>query len=85
MVYDVPLVNPLNIEFRSVLSAQNFTALLFLVERLMSVLWTNEPDKFIWSLTPPWCFPVKSLHAYLLNGHMVFIRKYIWTKGFAED
>jgi hypothetical protein len=50
LVYDVLSANPLNIEFRRVLSGNNWDAWLLLVQRLMTVTLTTDPDKFIWSL-----------------------------------
>ena len=44
----------------------------------MTVQLTNEPDKFSWALTNSGIFMVRSLYLYLMSGHTVFLRKYIW-------
>jgi hypothetical protein len=77
LVYDWDAANPLNIAFRRVLSGNNWDAWLLLVQRLMTVTLTTEPDKFIWSLNSLGQFSVKSYCADLLNEHTIFLRKYI--------
>jgi hypothetical protein len=49
-----------------------------LVSRLMNVHLSNEPDKFKWCLSTTSIFPVKSMYADIMNGHMVFLKKYLW-------
>jgi hypothetical protein len=49
-----------------------------LVSRLMNVHLTNEPDKFKWHLTTTVSFLVKSMYADIMNGHTVFLKKYLW-------
>jgi hypothetical protein len=71
-VYDVLSTNPLNIKFRRVLSGNNLDAWLLLVQQLMTVTLTTEPDKFIWSLNSSGQFFIKSYYADLLNGHTIF-------------
>jgi hypothetical protein len=44
----------------------------------MAVTLTNGQDKFLWSLTPSGEFSVKSYYADLLNGHTIFLQKFIW-------
>ena len=46
--------------------------------RLMGVQLTENSDKFKWNLTASKDFSVKSLYADFMNGHTVFLRKYIW-------
>jgi hypothetical protein len=59
LVYDVLSDNPFNIEFRWVLSGNNWDAWLLLVQQLMSVTLTLEPDKFIWSRNSSGQFSIK--------------------------
>jgi hypothetical protein len=44
----------------------------------MRVQLTDEPDKFIWGLTPAGVFSVKSMYEDLMNVHPPFLRKYLW-------
>jgi hypothetical protein len=44
----------------------------------MNVQLSDELDKFIWNLTTSGNFSVKLLYADYMNGHMVFLNKYIW-------
>jgi hypothetical protein len=44
----------------------------------MDVHLTNQPDSFLWNLTSIGIFLVKSLYDDYLNGHTVFLRKYLW-------
>jgi hypothetical protein len=44
----------------------------------MDVSLSNEPDKFKWRLNTSGIFSVKSMYADFLNGHTVFLKKYIW-------
>jgi hypothetical protein len=78
LVADVLSNNPLNIEFRRSLNGNRWAVWLQLVQRLMGVTLTEEPDAFVWKLTTSGIFSVKSLYAHLMNGHTVFLRKYIW-------
>jgi hypothetical protein len=78
LVADVLSNNPLNIEFRRSLNGNRWAVWLQLVQRLMGVTLTEEPDAFVWKLTTSGIFLVKSLYAHLMNGHTVFLRKYIW-------
>jgi hypothetical protein len=78
LVADVLAQNPLCIEFRRTLSNDKWVAWLHLVQRLMPIALTNEDDNFFWKLTESGTFTVKSMYADFLNGHTVFLRKYIW-------
>jgi hypothetical protein len=77
-VADVLANNPLNIRFRRVLRGERWEAWLDLVSRVMHVQLSDELDKFIWNLTVSGNFLVKSLYADFMNGHTVFLKKYIW-------
>jgi hypothetical protein len=75
--------NPLNLEFRRVLSEPRWTAWLHLVQRLMFVnlnaeednfVWklsnlNADEDNFVWKLTTSRVFSVKSMYADLMNRH----------------
>ena len=44
----------------------------------MDVELNNEPDVFVWRLTQNGLFSVKSMYEDLMNGHTIFLRKYLW-------
>ena len=69
---------PLNIGFRRALTGNKWTRWLRLVNRLMDVQLTDQPDNFIWRLTDTGVFTVKSMYLDLMSDHTVFLRKYIW-------
>ena len=78
IVADVLANVPLNIEFRRTLNGSKWSDWLHLVEELMGVTLSNEPDQFRWRLTPSGMFSVKSMYADLMNGQVPFRHKYIW-------
>jgi hypothetical protein len=39
---------------------------------------TEDPDVFVWKLTTNGVFSVKSMYTDMMNGHTVFLRKYLW-------
>jgi hypothetical protein len=45
---------------------------------LISVHLTEQEDVFKWGLTVSGIFSVKTMYLDLLNGHTVFLKKYIW-------
>jgi hypothetical protein len=69
---------PINISFRRGLNDQKWLQWLHLCQRLMIVTLTSESDKFIWRLTDSGNFSVKSMYLDLMNGHSVYLRKYLW-------
>ena len=77
-VADVMSHNPLNIEFRRALSGNKWDSWLHLVRRLMDVQLCGAEDKFVWNLTPSGVFSVKSMYLNYMNGHTVYLKKYIW-------
>jgi hypothetical protein len=77
-VADVMGSVPLNISFRRLLSHEKWTAWVNLLQRLMEVQLSEEPDKFVWRLTENGKFSVKSFYVDLMNDHTVFLKKYIW-------
>ena len=77
-VADVVGVAPINLPFRWALLGQRRSEWFHLVERLMRITLTDEPDKFRWSLTNNGIFTVKSYYGDLLNGHTRYLRKYQW-------
>jgi hypothetical protein len=51
LVHDVLSSAPLNMEFRRVLSNDNWETWILLVRRLIALTLTNGQDKFVWSLS----------------------------------
>ena len=72
------LTQPLNITFRRNLSGGRWEQWLHLVNRLMEINLSVEPDKFVWGLTNSGVFTVKSMYLDFMNGHTRFLKKYIW-------
>jgi hypothetical protein len=70
--------NPINLRFRRSLIGNNREVWFHLIERLMRVQILDEPDRFIWALTPTGVYSTKSYYAELLNGHTQYLRKYLW-------
>jgi hypothetical protein len=77
-VADVMSHNPLNIEFRRTLTENKWSSWLYLVRRLMDIQLSGDQDSFVWNLTPSGVFSVKSMYLDYMNGHTVYLRKYIW-------
>jgi hypothetical protein len=77
-VAEVMANNPLQITFKRILRGERWETWLDLVSRLMNIQLSDESDKFSWSLTSSGKFTVKSLYADYMNGHTVFLKKYIW-------
>jgi hypothetical protein len=75
LVADVLTGNPLNIEFRRVLSHNKCEAWLHLIRRLFFINLIEESDVLVWKLTNSRAFSVKSMYADMMNGHTVFLRK----------
>jgi hypothetical protein len=69
---------PINISFRRGLNDQKWLQWLHLCQRLMTISLTSESDKFIWKLNDSGMFTVKSMYLDLMNGHTVYLRKYLW-------
>ena len=67
-----------NILFRMSLVGDKRTAWLQMVERLMSVSLSMEPDSYVWKLTPSGVFLVKSLYMEHMNGTTRVYKKYLW-------
>ena len=68
----------LNISFRRSLIGDKWDRWLELVQKLMHIQMSVEPDVFVWNLTTTGSFTVKSMYLDLLNGHTRYLRKYIW-------
>ena len=77
VVNDVLSHAPLNIGFTRTLTGNKWTVWLQLVEKLMGVNLTNEPDSYKWRLTQSGMFSVKSMYADYMNGQTRFLRKYL--------
>jgi hypothetical protein len=70
--------NSLNIAFRRNLTGDKWTQWLNLVSRLMEVQLSSDQDFFRWNLTTSGVFSVKSMYLDFMNGHTIFLKKYIW-------
>jgi hypothetical protein len=46
-------------------------------KKLMSIHLNDEPDRFKWHLTTMGLFTVKSMYADCMNGHTIFLKKYL--------
>jgi hypothetical protein len=68
---------PLIISFRRGLNNNKWLQ-LNLCQRLMKITLSTEPDVFFWKLTDSGLFSVKSMYLDLMNGHTIFLRKYLW-------
>jgi hypothetical protein len=44
----------------------------------MGVTLNENLDRIVWKLTSSRLFSVRSLYAHMMNGHTIFLRKYIW-------
>jgi hypothetical protein len=44
----------------------------------MNIHLNDEPDRFKWHLTTTGLFTVKSMYADCMNGHTIFLKKYLW-------
>jgi hypothetical protein len=69
--------NLLNITFRRSLTENRWRLWLQLVQRLMSVQLNDDKDVFVWGLTPPGAFTVKSMYLDLLDDDTKYLKKYI--------
>ena len=77
-VANVLNTTPINLPSRRILIGNLRDAWLHLVERLMRINLLDQPDRFKWSLTASGEFSVRSYYLDLLNGHTVYLRKYLW-------
>ena len=66
-----------SILFRGSLVGDKWTTWLLMVERLMSVSISMEPDSYVRKLTPFGVFSVKSLYMEHMNGTTWFYKKYL--------
>jgi hypothetical protein len=78
LVAEVLTNRPLNLEFRRSLTGNKWDAWIDLVQRLMFISLSDEKDALVWRLTTSGSFSVKSMYADYMNGHTIFLRKYIW-------
>jgi hypothetical protein len=78
LVADVLTGVPLNIEFRRALTGDKLEAWLRLIQRIMMVHLIEDSDVFVWKLNTSGIFSVKSMYAHMMNGHTIFLHKYIW-------
>jgi hypothetical protein len=68
---------PLNITFRRGLNNNRWLQWMNLCQRLITVSLNNEPDVFCWKLTDSGLFSVKSMYLDMMNGHAIYLRKYL--------
>jgi hypothetical protein len=78
LVSTVMAHTPLNITFRRGLSDNNWLQWLNLCQQLMAISLNSEPDVFCWKLTDSGLFSVKSMYLDMMNGHTIYLRKYLW-------
>jgi hypothetical protein len=78
MISTVLAQTPLNITFWRTLNDYKWNQWLHLCQRLMGVELSNDPDKFIWKITESGVLTVKSMYIDLMQGHTIFLRKYLW-------
>jgi hypothetical protein len=78
LVTDVLFNVPLNIGFNRTLTGDRWNSWVSLLQRLMNVHLSDEPCSFKWNLTTTGIFSVKSMYADYMNGHTVFLKKYLW-------
>ena len=69
---------PLNIGFRRALVGNKWDMWSHLCLRLMQVTLNNVPDYFKWNLNQNGQFTVKSMYEDLMNGHTIYLQKYLW-------
>ena len=67
-----------SIQFRRSLVGDKWADWLHLVERLMAVSLSMEPDTVTWKLTPSGVFSVRSLYLEHMSGNTRFLKKYLW-------
>jgi hypothetical protein len=60
---------------RQIANQRNLTYLMLV---FVAIHLTTEPDKFVWKLTDSGLFSVKSFYMDLMNGHAIYLRKYLW-------
>ena len=69
---------PLNIEFQRALVGNKWDMWSHLCVGLMQVTLNNVPDYFKWNLNQNGQFTVKSMYEDLMNGHTIYLQKYLW-------
>ena len=70
--------HPIDLAFRRTFNEYKWNLWIHLCQRLIVFQLSNEPDKFVWSLTDSGCFSVKSMYHDYMNGQVRFLRKYLW-------
>jgi hypothetical protein len=69
---------PINISFRRGLNDNKWLQWIHLCQCLITINLTTESDNFVWKLTDSGLFSVKSMYSDLLNGHAIYLRRYLW-------
>jgi hypothetical protein len=78
LVSTVLATQPINITFRRGLNDNKWLQWLQLCQRLITINLTSESDKFVWKLNESGMFTIKSMYLDMMNGHSVYLRKYLW-------
>jgi hypothetical protein len=78
LVSTVLATQPINITFRRGLNDNKWLQWLHLCQRLITINLTSESDKFIWKLNESGMFTIKSMYLDMMNGHTIYLRKYLW-------
>jgi hypothetical protein len=69
---------PLIIRFHRALTWHKWNSWVSLVRTLMRVHLNDEPDSFKWHLTTKCVFTDKPMYTDYMNGHTLFLKKYLW-------
>jgi hypothetical protein len=69
---------PLNIAFHRNLIGNKWNQWMHLVSHLMEVQLTSDQEIFMWNLTALGVLSVKSMYLDFMNGHIKYLRRYIW-------
>jgi hypothetical protein len=78
LVSTVFATHPINITFRRGLNDNKWMQWLNLCQRLITINLTSKSDKFFWKLNDSGIFTVKSMYLDMMNGHTIYLRKYLW-------
>jgi hypothetical protein len=80
VVADLLTNYPLNMDFRRILSDNEWAAWIHLVQNLMFLHRNNEEDKFARKLTASGFFTIKSMYGDFMK-YMVYLKEHLKAKG----